>query len=205
MAKASLAKRTAWTLLHLAQEPRWAPAYIRHNLLGGGRTPLELELPWFSYGAVDWLVKHADRELEVVEFGSGGSSIFFAQHYGRVIAMEHDAVWVSRVRELGAGHPNLEVCQIDVGLLADPSLLPPKLLNSTDIVVIDSVEDEGFTLRPKLLRWVESHGHALRIVILDDAQRYGSAIRECSAREVLEFQGLGPGRRGDTSTAILLF
>ena len=204
MPRASLAKRTAWTLLHLAQEPRWAPAYIRHNLIGGGRTPLQLQLPWFSYGAVDWLVKHADGESKVLEFGSGGSSIFFAEHYGHVIAVEHDAAWANQVRDLGAGYPNLEVRQVDVGLLADPTLLPSTLLNSTDIVVIDSVEDEGFTLRPKLLQWAQEHTR-LRAVVLDDAQRYGSAIRGCSAREVLEFQGLGPGRRGETSTAILLY
>ena len=71
------------------------------------RTPLDLELPWFTIIAknyIDNFLKNKSKsEVSVFEFGSGGSSLFFLKYANQVVSVEHDKEWfdlVSKTVEL---------------------------------------------------------------------------------------------------------
>ena len=81
---------------HLACHPRHLAHYARCSWPGAD--PLTLELPWFSLASIEFLDRHLGPDMLVYEYGSGGSTVFFAARAGRVVSMENDTVWAERVR-----------------------------------------------------------------------------------------------------------
>src|SRR2546430_10979936 len=85
-------QRVAKLASHFLQHPGNMPRYVTHNLIIR-KPPVELELPWFAYAAIDFLRSYLDKEMRAFEFGSGGSTLFFAQHCKKVISVEDNAPW----------------------------------------------------------------------------------------------------------------
>src|SRR5207248_5255473 len=77
---------------HLCDLHGSVPRYVTHNLITR-RERAELELPWFSYAAIDFLKSYLRNEMQVFEFGSGGSTLFFAQYCKSVASVEDNAHW----------------------------------------------------------------------------------------------------------------
>ncbi|MDH5674584.1 MAG: class I SAM-dependent methyltransferase [Myxococcales bacterium] len=55
--------------------------------------------PWLTKSAVEFLDEWISRNDTVVEFGSGRSTLWFAERARRVISTEHDAEWYSHVSD----------------------------------------------------------------------------------------------------------
>lgn len=80
----------AWqntTLLHIKQYRRW----FRDKR--SGDNTLRRELPWMTYDAIDFLSSIYTPDMTVFEWGSGGSTLFFARRCRRVVTVEHDQKW----------------------------------------------------------------------------------------------------------------
>src|SRR5215510_13313424 len=77
---------------NLVLHPQYIPRCLTHNLLNG-KTPLDLELPWFSYSAIDFLETFLKAEMNVFEYGSGGSTLFFSQRAAKVYSVEDNVKW----------------------------------------------------------------------------------------------------------------
>lgn len=54
---------------------------------------LEDRSPWMVFTAIDFLKQWLKKDMKVFEYGSGGSTIFFADRVRSVISVEHDAAW----------------------------------------------------------------------------------------------------------------
>jgi predicted O-methyltransferase YrrM len=171
------------------------------------RSPLELELPWFSYAAIDFLaavIKPTDR---VCELGGGGSTLWFAQRAGQVVTLESDPAWAALIRTKLPPESARKVEIIESPLPPpftpfDPApYLAPLQGRQFDWIVLDFMDDE-FDRRPAALPWLEQHllnrGGAL---IVDDAWRYPSLASKHLAK-TLRFPSLGPARYGVTRTDI---
>ena len=63
-------------LVNLIQHPQYISRCLAHNVVNG-KTPLDLEVPWFSYAAIDFLETFLQPNMNVCEYGSGGSTVFF--------------------------------------------------------------------------------------------------------------------------------
>ena len=48
-------------------------------------------MPWWSFSAIDFMSKQCRADQDVFEFGSGGSTLFFAKRCKTVTAVEDDA------------------------------------------------------------------------------------------------------------------
>src|SRR4051794_31760851 len=81
---------------NLALHPQYISRCVSHNLLNG-KTPLDLEIPWFSYAAIDFLEKFIRPEMNVCEYGSGGSTMFFAKRTSSVFSIENNEKWFELV------------------------------------------------------------------------------------------------------------
>ena len=66
----------------------------------GRKTPADLELPWFAYAAIDFLDGFLQPHMTVCEYGSGGSTLFFARRVKSVFSIEDNAEWFNRISEL---------------------------------------------------------------------------------------------------------
>jgi hypothetical protein len=75
-----LGQKLGQLAVKLLRHPGHIPRYLAY-LPAWGRSPVDLELPWFSYSAIDALEKRLRPEHRVFEFGSGGSSVFFHAAY----------------------------------------------------------------------------------------------------------------------------
>jgi predicted O-methyltransferase YrrM len=52
-----------------------------------------------TYPAIAWLERRLHSGMRGFEYGSGGSTLFFARRVGEITAAEHHAGWAERVRE----------------------------------------------------------------------------------------------------------
>ncbi|HWD20733.1 MAG TPA: hypothetical protein VHB20_15805 [Verrucomicrobiae bacterium] len=79
--------------------PLWQFYAPWRKSLGHAQTPLQDEAPWITFGARRFLEQILRSSDQVFEYGSGGSSIFFARRVARVVTVEHDAAFIAQVRE----------------------------------------------------------------------------------------------------------
>src|SRR5256885_13380082 len=98
--KGSLPVKIGRVVANLALNPRYLPRTLRHTVINGA-SPLDLELPWFSYAAIDFLADELTPEMEVCEYGSGGSELFFGGRTHRVFSVEENPKWVPVVSRRG--------------------------------------------------------------------------------------------------------
>jgi hypothetical protein len=62
-------------------------------------SPLRDQTPWITYGAIHFLESHLRPDMRVFEYGSGGSSLFFARRVREGISIEHDPAWAAEVKQ----------------------------------------------------------------------------------------------------------
>ncbi len=75
------------TLSHIKYFNRW------YRDKKSGDSTLSRALPWMTYDAIDFLDKICTPETCVFEWGSGGSTLFFASRCKQVVTIEHDTEW----------------------------------------------------------------------------------------------------------------
>ena len=76
---------------NLLLHPQYIPRCLTHNVING-KTPLDLEVPWFSYAAIDFLDGFLRPGMMVCEYGSGGSTLFFSKRVRSVVSIDRSMV-----------------------------------------------------------------------------------------------------------------
>ena len=94
--EAKFSSITLCWLRYLFRKPRMLRFYSmwRKSLKAKGFSPYD-QFPWIVYEAIDWLESFLTKEMHVLEWGSGGSTIFFAKRVQSVVTIEHDPEWYS--------------------------------------------------------------------------------------------------------------
>lgn len=194
----------------LLAHPQYISRCMTHNL-AGHKSPLDLELPWFSYKAIDFLEQHLQRHMTVCEYGSGGSTLFFARRVRSVFAIEDNAAWFDvlsrRIEEKGIDNVTLHLAPFDfknpIGFEHSAYLhaIPDKRF---DVIVVDGSE-EWTLVRPTCFSKAESRVKAGGIIIVDDSWRYPELRANNRACEVRTFESVGPCRPGVTSTDVFFY
>ncbi len=59
-------------------------------------------LPWMNYTIVHFLQERLHKNISIFEFGSGFSSVFYAQKCKQVFSLEYNLQWKQKVEELFA-------------------------------------------------------------------------------------------------------
>jgi hypothetical protein len=55
-------------------------------------------IPWWSYGAIDFVESRLNTTMNVLEFGSGGSTVWLASRVNSVVSIENDPEWTKIVK-----------------------------------------------------------------------------------------------------------
>lgn len=50
-------------------------------------------IPWMTYPAIDFLDKRISSEMEVFEYGTGNSTLWWGARVARLVSCEHDKEW----------------------------------------------------------------------------------------------------------------
>jgi precorrin-6B methylase 2 len=64
-----------------------------------GHSPLDDVIPMMTFRAVAWLRRYLQPRMQIFEYGSGGSTPFFARRVEHVVSVEHDPEWYARTEE----------------------------------------------------------------------------------------------------------
>ena len=58
---------------------------------------VEKHIPWVVFDAKDWLETYLKGNMKVFEWGSGGSTLYFAKKVAKIISVEHDEAFYKEV------------------------------------------------------------------------------------------------------------
>jgi predicted O-methyltransferase YrrM len=115
------------------------------------------ERPWMGPRAVAYLEGLLSPDFEVLEHGSGGSTLWFAQRVAKVTAVENDPEWMKKVAELAPGSVTIKLSEV-----------LPRFRRKFDLLLIDGVPVEArIAYMREALKLVRPGG----FVVLDNANR----------------------------------
>lgn len=192
----------------LIKRPRDIPRYLQYSL--PLPSPLDVELPWLAFGAIDFLDAHVAGGT-IYEYGGGGSTLFFARRADRVVTVEHDPRWATALQQaiVSRSLSNVEVIAaaadfndpVTFGQSDFAHALPN---DPADLVMLDSYDVvPPHALRPLLFPHAEDLVRKPGgFIVVDDSHRYPQLPHQSTAHEIHSFSGPGPGRRGVTTTDI---
>ena len=195
----------------LIRQPQYIPPYLLSNLASTRHSPLAQNLPWWSFAAIE----EADRLFpgkRIFEWGSGGSTLRYAQKGAQITAIEDDSAWMAAVQtaleKAGATQRvTMKYIPFDFDQAAHfASSAYCQALNdgSWDVVIIDG-QDKTFRERITCFRQAEPLMQPGTIILVDDFWRYEELLGSNRARNVRVFESVGPCRIGVTSTAMFFY
>jgi SAM-dependent methyltransferase len=183
------------SLHHTARGPMPLGAWLR---LPAARIRARLgshpERPWIVPAAIGWLGRRMKPDWNVLELGSGRSTLWLAKRSAHVLSFEDNEQWVARGREqlAEAGVANAELRELPIERFIDEVASLDD--NAYDLVVVDFLEspqagrvDAVRAARPK----VRPGGYLL----LDDSDRpaYGGAFDLVEGWHERRFAGVKDG------------
>jgi len=206
--------RVLCTLLRHPHSIRFAHPWIVSLL--PGHNALSDQVPWVTFEARSWLESYLKPNMFVFEYGSGGSTIFVSKRVNKLISIEHDKVWHSKVSRvlLKEGISNCEctLCEpeknisgemVNYGLKSCTSEIKGYEGMSFEkyVKIIDKYPDESFDLvvidgmaRASCISHAMGKIRPGGYLLLDnsDTQRYDSAMSLLAGYKRTDFFGVGP-------------
>lgn len=145
-------------------------------------------LPWFTYPAIAFLSPRVRPAMRVFEFGAGASTLWWAKRVREVVACEHYASWVEKLRAEAPGNVTLRHVELESD--GDYCRTAARCGERFDVIVIDGRDRVNCALHS-----VEALSDA-GVIIWDNAdrakyQRGYDFLTERGFRRI-DFTGLGP-------------
>lgn len=200
--------------------------YSWRKSLKPGHTPLSDQVPWITFKAKTWLETYLKPDMSVFEYGSGGSTMFFSKRAKKIISIEHNKNWYSKISSIliKAGISNIEyfLCEPEIflseqvpsynyGSYTSIGMGYDNMSFERYVKHIEKYPDKSFDLvlidgraRPSCIfhaiSKIRSHGY----LMLDNSerQRYSKAISLLTGYKRTDFFGIGPYFRWPWQTSI---
>lgn len=198
------------------------------NKMNGQNTFVDRR-PWLTYRAAKWLDSYLKPGMRVFEYGSGGSTVFFARRVKQVFSVEHNLQWYQLVaetlKELKMSNVTYVLKEPEhverEGDYSDPHFYASGIQNKFDqmsfveyVKVIDNYPDRYFDLvlidgraRPSCIMHALNKIKKMGIIVVDDSnrERYRAAQRQyLSDYTCMRFSGVVPYSTHATETAIFV-
>jgi len=122
--------------------------------------------PWFCPGAVLFCEGILTQSMQVLEFGSGRSTLWFAHRVGRIASVEHSPLWFGRVESAIARNQLKNVDYRFVPL--DHSETEP--------------EQESYDHLPKYVSVLDTFPNQSLDLVLVDGHYRTACIRQCTPK-----------------------
>jgi len=159
------------------------------------------KIPWYTYPAIEYLNSLDFSQKSVFEYGSGFSSIYWGRKAKDVISVEHDRIWMEKIKPESGTNQTV--------LLKKDDTEYEKAITETgkvfDVIVIDGLR------RPECARDIDKYlNHQSSegfMIILDNSDWYKNTAKylkeELNLIEV-DFHGFGPINATTWTTSIFL-
>lgn len=84
------ARKPKWILYF----KKWSKSLNNYDFL------LENNLPWIVFEATDFLKSILKKNMVVFEYGSGGSTLFLSKNIKKIISVENNPIWYSKISKI---------------------------------------------------------------------------------------------------------
>ena len=206
----TIPQKVGRVMADLCLHPQYTTRCLVHNVIGH-KSPADLELPWFAYAAIDFLEEFLQPQMTVCEYGSGGSTLFFARRVQWVFSIEDNPQWFNvisdQLRAKSICNVNLKLCPFD---FKNPAGFEhSQYLHAIpdagfDVIVVDGSE-EWTRIRPVCFEKAQTRIKKNGIIVVDDSWRYPEIRQRHAAKSFRTFRSVGPGRPGVTSTDVYFY
>ena len=161
------------------QKVGWLDSFRLKQAIDAEHNPL----PWYTYPAIEYIKQFDFSNLEVFEYGSGNSTIFWSQLAIKIVSIENNPQWYKTVAEKVARNVELKLIENK-----DYYIEELEKYDKFDIIIIDgSYRHECAKVAVKKLK-------PGGIILLDNADWYvetAKLLRESDLIQV-DMTGLGP-------------
>lgn len=155
-------------------------------------------LPWVTYSFIDFIKERITKTQHIFEYGSGSSTIFYAERAGKVTSVEHDKGWFDKLKGTSPANAEMIFCELHRdGEYARKATL---LNQQFDIIIVDGRD------RVNCCKYSLAALSPDGVVILDDSEReaYEPArmlLKENGFKEI-SFSGISPGLFYEKATSV---
>jgi len=165
-------------------EVGWISSYQKKRSLDKYNNPL----PWVTYSFIEFARDRLTKNMVLLEFGSGNSTLFYSRFVKKVYAIEHDKDWHT---ELSGQLPE-NVKLIYKKLDGEEYSNSAKELNETFHIIIIDGRNRVNCIKTSFASLSEDG-----VIILDDSEReeYKEGIDFLNSRafKKIDFWGIAPG------------
>jgi hypothetical protein len=172
----------------------WFTAFDKKQALDGkGKA-----LPWVTYSFIDFIRERINKTQHIFEYGSGSSTIFYAERAGSVTSVEHDKSWFDKVKNTSPGNAEMIFCQLEKdGEYAKKATLLGKKF---DIIIVDGRD------RVNCCKYSVDALSENGVLVLDDSERevYSAArvLLKAQGFKEISFSGISPGLFYEKATSV---
>jgi Methyltransferase domain len=184
----------------------------KHGFSNRKKMAADKRYPWFSYAAIDFLETFLTKKMTVFEWGSGNSTLFFAQRCASVCSVESHSEWLKFLKEEIDYNKisNVEIRMCPIASSNTKDFEQSSYLNNIgddlyDVIIVDGYDPEPFTWRPLCFYRAQRNIKPGGLIVVDDSWRYEQIRSANSAKSFLTFESVGPGRLGVTTTDIYFY
>ncbi len=158
-------------------------------------------LPWYTYGAIDYLTQLDFSDADILEFGGGQSTLWWSARAKSVTCLESSPAWGKKLEQSvrGAGS--------SVHLVKSPAHTAESVAGySFDVIVVDDGSGVGPRGRVDNAKTALSRIRPGGLIIIDNADAdYCRSITEEMYSEGwtrIDFFGFAPGSFGESCTSV---
>ena len=144
------------------------PAWRAH--LQDGRNPVDDKMPWICFSAIRFIRKIVRPDMNVFEYGSGGSTLYWATHVHKIVSVEHDPLWFKKmIGELDKQGIN-NVDYILSEPMPDPAFMAKNYAEPDDYISSDpAYEGKSFQSYAKTID--KFHNEEFDVIVVDGRAR----------------------------------
>ena len=167
------------------KEIGWVDSFKHQMPIDKDKNPL----PWVTYSFIDFISDRLNTTMDIFEFGSGNSTLWYASKVNAVTSVEHDNIWFEKIKENMPKNVNINYKK----LLYDGeySKFSNTLDKKFDIAIVDG--RDRVNCMKNAIKDIKEEG----VIVLDDSEREyykdGIAFLLNQGFKRIDFWGISPG------------
>ena len=134
-------------------------------------------IPWYTYPAIEYLSQFDYSDKQILEFGCGFSSLFWAKRAKKVTSIEDNLNWFDKWKK-EFDEPNLDIRWRDEGEIYEQAAFEDNI--KYDVIIVDG--KRGFQCAEAAVKALNKGG----MIILDDSDRINTSQEYVKAVEILK-------------------
>jgi len=167
-------------------ETGWIEAFKRQLPIDRDEKPL----PWVTYSFIDFISDRLDKNMDIFEYGSGNSTLWYAQKVNSVTSVEHDKQWFEKIKN--SMPDNVSIYNEELIYGGNYSKFSENLEQKFHIVIVDG-RDRINCIKSAINSIKSDNG----VVVLDDSEResYKNGVEFLVKKgfKKIDFWGISPG------------